>query len=48
MTFKNGHYVDSGLTLEKREELCKKSEAENNELKSWDEVPAVNEDQDCD
>lgn len=44
MAFKNGHYIDSGLSFEEREECCKHGEEENSKLKSWDDVPTVTED----
>lgn len=48
MAFKNGHYIDSGLSAEEREERCKHSEEENGNLKSWDDVPVVTEDNEAD
>lgn len=43
--FKDGHYIDSGLSLEERKKLVEKAEEENKKYKSWDEVPKVTEDQ---
>ena len=48
MAFKNGHYIDSGLSPEERQERCKISEKENSKLTSWDDVPLTCEDQDED
>lgn len=45
MAFKNGHYIDSGLSKKEREERCKQSEEKNKKLKSWDDVPITCEDQ---
>ena len=45
MAFRNGHYIDSGLSPEEREKRCKQSEEENAKLKSWDDVPLTCEDQ---
>ena len=46
MAFKNGHYIDSGLTFEEREKRCKEATEEDSKLTSWDDVPLVSEDQD--
>lgn len=43
--FKDGHYVDSDLSLEELEKLEKQAHEENKKYKSWDEVPKVTEDQ---
>lgn len=43
--FKDGHYIDSGLSQKEREELVKQAEEENKKYKSWNEVPEVTEDQ---
>lgn len=43
--FKDGHYIDSGLSQKEREELVKQAEEENKKYKSWNEVPEVMEDQ---
>lgn len=43
--FKDGHYIDSGLSQEERERLVKQAEEENKKYKSWDTVPKVTEDQ---
>ena len=32
MAFKNGHYIDSGLTYEEREKRCKQAEEECKKL----------------
>lgn len=45
MTFKDGHYIDSGLSQEERDNLDKIAQDNNNQLKSWDDVPEVSEDQ---
>lgn len=45
MAFKNGHYIDSDLSLEDREERDRLAQEENKRLKSWDDVPLVCEDQ---
>jgi len=43
--FKDGHYIDSELSLEERKKLVEQAEEENKKYKSWDEVPKVTEDQ---
>lgn len=43
--FKDGHYIDSGLSQEEREKLVEQAKEENKKYKSWDEVPEVTEDQ---
>ena len=45
MMFKDGHYIDSGLSLEEIEKQIKNLEDENKKYKSWDDVPKVTEDQ---
>ena len=43
--FKDGHYIDSGLSLDEIEKLVEQAEEENKKYKSWDDVPKVTEDQ---
>jgi len=45
MAFKNGHYVESDLSLEELEKINKLAKEEESKLKSWDDVPLINEDQ---
>ena len=46
--FKDGHYIDCGLSLEEIEKLEDRAHEENKKYKSWDEVSDVTEDQnDC-
>lgn len=46
MAFKNGHYIDSGLTLEEREQRVKELEELERQFNSIDDLPEVSEDQD--
>ena len=43
--FKNGHYVDSGLSQEERVKIAEQALEEDKQYKSWDDVPKVTEDQ---
>lgn len=43
--FKNGHYIDSGLPQEVRNKIDEQTKEKNKKLKSWNEIPPVNEDQ---
>ena len=43
--FRDGHYIDSGLSQKEREELVKQAEEENKKYKSWEEFSEVTEDQ---
>lgn len=43
--FKDGHYIDSGLSLEEIEKHIKDLDEENKKYKSWDDVPEMTEDQ---
>lgn len=43
--FKNGHYIDSGLSQEERVKIAEQALEENKKYKSWDDVPKVTEDQ---
>lgn len=45
MMFKDGRYIDSGLSQEERNRLAEQAAEEDNKYKSWDEVPKVTEDQ---
>lgn len=45
MAFKNGHYVDSGLSQEERDKIDAEMQKRNSELTSWDDVPVMREDQ---
>lgn len=45
MAFKNGHYVESDLSFEELERINKLAKEEESKLKSWDDVPPINEDQ---
>lgn len=46
--FKNGHYIDSGLSQKERDRLDNEAHKENEQLSSWDDVPDENEDQNKD
>ena len=48
MAFRDGHYVDSGLSQEERDRLDREAQEENNKIVSWDDVPDVDEDQNTD
>ena len=43
--FKDGHYIDSGLSQEERDKLAKEAIEDNKKYKSWDDVPKITEDQ---
>lgn len=43
--FKDGHYIDSGLSFEEREKLDEQAVENDKNYKSWDDVPKVTEDQ---
>ena len=43
--FKDGHYIDSSLSLEEIEKQIKDLDEENKKYKSWDDVPEMTEDQ---
>ena len=45
MMFKDGHYIDSGLSQEERDKKVELAYEESKKYKSWDEVPKVTEDQ---
>ena len=46
--FKNGHYIDSGLSQDYRDKIDREAQAENESLTSWDDVPDENEDNNTD
>lgn len=48
MAFRDGHYVDSGLSQEERNKIDREAQEENKKIVSWDDVPDMVEDQNID